>query len=303
MQNKSLKRALALTLSVVMLLVSTFTGVIVSAEDGEYNATRINIHPGIDDTYLNFSWQSEEKAETASVRIKAENSDDWVVFTGESKAFVIKDGYEEGYHDTFVKNCGHTCADICGHEACTASQCYHGTYTLPYYNMVTASNLEYGVNYVYQLGDGTSWSKEYTISIADADPNEGFSYLVFGDTQTADQYYGDYMKKALELATDKFSDIDFLMNLGDNVHENNDRNYNAYYTAQDILASYPIAVVLGNHELNLCTNGDRINFSDHPTLALQNPPAADGRQDHWFRYGDVLFITFNSGPQLTLNSL
>ena len=302
MQSKPFKRALSLMLSVVMIAVSLFTGLTVTTlaeEESVYDASRINIHPGIDDTYLNFSWQSDEQANPATVRMKAEGSDTWLTFTGESKAFVIKDGYEEGYHDTFVKNCGHTCADVCGHEACTASQCYHGTYTKPYYNMVTASNLEYGVNYVYQLGDGTNWSVEYSISVADSDPNEGFSYLVFGDTQTADQYYGDYMKKALELATDKFSDIDFLMNLGDNVHENNDRNYNAYYTAQDILASYPIAVVLGNHELNLCTNGDRINFSDHPTLALQNPPAADGRQDHWFRYGDVLFITFNSGPQQT----
>jgi len=299
MQSKTFKKALSLVLSIAMLAVSVFTGVTASAEDSVYNASRINIHPGIDDTFLNFSWQSDEQAAPATVRMKAEGSDTWLTFTGESKAFVIKDGYEEGYHDTFVKNCGHTCADVCGHEACTASQCYHGTYTKPYYNMVTASNLEYGVNYVYQLGDGTNWSKEYTISVADSDPNEGFSYLVFGDSQTADQYYGDYMKKALELATDKFSDIDFLMNLGDNVHENNDRNYNAYYTAQDVLASYPIAVVLGNHELNLCTNGDRVNFSDHPTLALQNPPAADGRQDHWFRYGDVLFITFNSGPQQT----
>lgn len=299
MQSKTFKKALSLVLSIAMLAVSVFTGVTASAEDSVYNVQRITVHPGIDDTYLNYAWQSEELANPASVRIKAAETEEWTVFTGESKAFVIKDGYEEGYHDTFVKNCGHTCADVCGHEACTASQCYHGTYTLPYYNMVTVSGLEYGVDYTYQLGDGTNWSKEYSISVADSDPNEGFSYLVFGDTQTADQYYGDYMKNALELATDKFSDIDFLMNLGDNVHENNNRNYNAYYTAQDVLASYPIAVVLGNHELNLCTNGDRVNFSDHPTLALQNPPAADGRQDHWFRYGDVLFITFNSGPQQT----
>ncbi len=299
MQSKTLKKALSLLLSIAMLAISVFTGVTVSAEDSVYEATRITIHPGIDDTYLNYAWQSEEIANPATVRIKAEGSDEWKVFTGESKAFVIKDGYEEGYHDTFVKNCGHTCADVCGHEACTASQCYHGTYTLPYYNMVTVSGLEYGVSYTYQLGDGASWSKDYTTQIADKDPNEEFSYLVFGDSQTADQYYGDYMKKALELSLDKFDDVDFLMNLGDNVHENNDRNYNAYYTAQNILASYPIAVVVGNHELNLCTNGDRINFSDHPTLALQNPPAANGRADHWFRYGDVLFITFNSGPQQT----
>lgn len=300
MQSKFLKKALSFTLSIALLSVSLFTGVSVLAEEGTYTANRLSIHPGIDDTVLNFTWQSTEQAETAAVRIKAEGAVEWTVFTGESKAFVIsEDGYEEGYHDTFVKNCGHTCSDICGHEACTASQCYHGTYTDPYYNRVTVSGLEYGVSYTYQLGDGTNWTADYTTQIADSDPDEGFSYLVFGDSQTADQYYGDYMKKALELSVDKFDDIDFLMNLGDNVHENNDRNYNAYYTAQDILAQYPIAVVLGNHELNLCTNGDRINFSDHPTLALQNPPAADERQDYWFRYGDVLFITFNSGPQQT----
>ena len=115
--------ALSLILSVTLLAVSLFTGVSVLAEEGTYTANRISIHPGIDDTILNFTWQSTEQAETASVRIKAEGAADWTVFTGESKAFAIsEDGYEEGYHDTFVKNCGHTCSDICGHEACTASQ-------------------------------------------------------------------------------------------------------------------------------------------------------------------------------------
>ena len=281
-----------------MVFVSVFTGVTFTAfaEDTVYNAKRITIHPGIDDTYLNFSWFSEELADTATVRIKAEGSDNWMTFTGISEAVkTTADGFQQGYHDTFVKNCGHTCAATCGHEACTASQCYHGTYTDPYYNWVTVSGLEYGVEYIYQLGDGTNWSKEYNTHIADSDPNEGFSYLVFGDSQTADQYYGDYMKKALELSLDKFSDVDFLMNLGDNVHENNNRDYNAYFTSQDILAEYPIAVVLGNHEQNL----NKGAIKDLPAVKFGNSPATDNRMDYWFRYGDVLFITFNSGPQVT----
>ena len=294
MQSKTFKKALSLMLSVVMLAVSAFTGVTAVAEDAVYDAKRITIHPGIDDTLLNFSWFSTEKAEVATVRIKAEGSDNWVSFTGISEAVATtEDGFQQGYHDTFVKNCGHTCADICGHKACTASQCYHGTYTDPFYNWVTVSDLEYGVNYTYQLGDGANWSKEYTTHIADSDPDEGFSYLVFGDSQTADQYYGDYMKNALELSLNKFADVDFLMNLGDNIHENNERNYNAYFTSQDILAEYPIAVVMGNHEQNLNTG----SIKDLPAMKFANSPATDDRMDYWFRYGDVLFITFNSGPQ------
>ncbi len=298
MQRKIFKRALSLTLSVVMIAVSLFTGftVTVAAEDSVYNAKRITIHPGIDDTYLNFSWFSDEKAATATVRIKAEGTDEWKTFTGISDAVKTSaDGFQQGYHDTFVKNCGHTCASVCGHEACTASQCYHGTYTDPFYNWVTVSGLKYGVSYTYQLGDGVNWSKEYTTHIADSDPNEGFSYLVFGDSQTADQYYGDYMKNALELSLQKFKDVDFLMNLGDNIHENNNRDYNAYFTSQDILAEYPIAVVMGNHEQNL----NKGSIKDLPAMKFANAPAADDRYDHWFRYGDVLFITFNSGPQQT----
>ncbi len=302
MQTKTARKVIALVLSLSLILLSAFTGVTVMAEDtATYNAKRITIHPGIDETRLNFSWHSEAEANPATVRIKAQGAEEWTVFTGESKAVTTSaDGYQEGYHDTFVKNCGHTCSATCGHEACTASECYHGIYADPYYNRVTVSGLEFGVTYTYQLGDGTNWSKEYTAKTADSDPSEdGFEYLVFGDSQTADQYYGDYMKKALELSLDKFPETDFFMNLGDNIHENNDRNYNAYFTAQDILAQYPMAVVMGNHELNLCTNGDKTNFSDHPALTFTNPPAADSRQDYWFRYGDVLFITFNSGPQLT----
>ncbi|MBQ9965616.1 MAG: metallophosphoesterase [Clostridia bacterium] len=297
MQRKTFQKAISLVLSLVMLL-SVFSGITVIAEDiAVYtDINRLNIHPGIDETHLNFSWHSVVKAETPSVRVKIkDSSDEWTVFTGEAKDVKTSDdGYQVGYHDTFVKNCGHTCASVCGHEACTSSQCYHGTYIEPYYNRVTVSNLQFGKDYTYQLGDGTNWSKDYVTHITDEDPSEkGFSYLVFGDTQTADQYYGDYMKNALELATERFTDIDFMMNLGDNVHENNDRNYKAYYTSQDILAEYPIAVVNGNHELNLRES----SITDHPTLTLSNPPAANDRQDYWFRYGDALFITFNSGPQ------
>lgn len=296
MQTNLAKRVMALILSLSLVVASAFTGVTVMAEETvTYEANRITIHPGIDETRLNFSWHSDEKANPASVRIKAEGNDEWIVFTGESAAVRTSEaGHQDGYHDTFVKNCGHTCSDVCGHKACTSTQCYHGIYTDPYYNRVTVSNLQFGVTYTYQLGDGVIWSKDYTTKTADSDPSEdGFEYLVFGDSQTADQYYGDYMKKALELSVERFQDADFFMNLGDNIHENNDRNYNAYFTAKDILAQYPMAVVMGNHELNLGS------LKDHPSLTFANPPAADSRQDYWFRYGDVLFITFNSGPQTT----
>jgi len=295
MQGKIFKRALAMVLSLSLLMLSVFTGITVTAEDAAvYEADRITIHPGIDETRFNFSWHSDLQASPASVRIKVTGTEDWIVFTGESKAVKTSEsGHQDGYHDTFVKNCGHTCSDICGHPACSSTQCYHGTYAKPYYNRVTVSGLEFGKEYTYQLGDGTAWSKEYTTKTADADPDKGFEYLVFGDSQTADQYYGDYMKKALELATDIFPEADFMMNLGDNIHENNDRNYNAYFTSQDILTQFPIAVVMGNHELNIGA------LENHPALTFTNPPAADARQDYWFRYGDALFITFNSGPQKT----
>lgn len=295
MQRKIFKRAIAVILSLSVLMLSVFTGITVSAEDtAVYEAERITIHPGIDETRLNFSWHSEAQANPATVRIKVTGTDEWVVFTGESAAVKTSEsGHQDGYHDTFVKNCGHTCSDTCGHPACSSTECYHGTYAKPYYNRVTVSGLEFGKEYTYQLGDGTAWSKEYATKTADTDPDEGFEYLVFGDSQTADQYYGDYMKKALELATERFPEADFMMNLGDNIHENNDRNYNAYFTSKDILAQFPIAVVMGNHELNIGA------LENHPALTFTNPPAADARQDYWFRYGDTLFITFNSGPQKT----
>ncbi len=294
MKSRLIKRVMAVVLSLSVLMLSVFTGVTTFAEEADtYQANRVTIHPGIDETHLNFSWHSQTKPTTPTVRIKASGAEDWTVFTGTTGVVrTSESGHQDGYHDTFVKNCGHTCSAVCGHEACTASQCYHGIYADPYYNRVTVSGLEFGVSYTYQLGDGTVWSKEYTTQTSDSDPEEdGFEYLVFGDSQTADQYYGDYMKNALELAVERFPGTDFMMNLGDNIHENNNRNYNAYFTSQDILAKYPIAVVMGNHELNLGS------VKDHPAFTFTNPPAANARQDHWFRYGDVLFITFNSGTQ------
>ena len=297
MRVKTFKRVISVIL-MLSLILSAFTGVIATAEETDvYEALNITIHPGIDETRLNFSWHSQALADTASVRIKAQGSDEWTEFTGTSKKVAISEsGHQEGYHDTSVKNCGHTCSDVCGHEACTASQCYHGSYTPPYYNRVTVNGLEFGTEYTYQLGDGNLWSKEYTTQTAESDPSEdGFQYLVFGDSQTSTKYYGDYMKNALELATERFSGVDFLMNLGDNVHENNNDNYSWYFQSQDIFTKYPIAVVMGNHEQNL----NKKSIASLPAMTYTNPPAADSRYDYWFRYGDVLFITFNSGPQNT----
>ena len=76
MKNRLIKRVMAVILSLSVLMLSMFTGVTTFAEETTiYQANRITIHPGIDETRLNFSWHSEEKANPASVRIKAEGSD------------------------------------------------------------------------------------------------------------------------------------------------------------------------------------------------------------------------------------
>jgi len=150
-----------------------------------------------------------------------------------------------------------------------------------YYNRVTVTGLESDAAYFYQVGDGKgNWSAENTFKTGN--PNS-FSYLVFGDPQVYNRASGNNWKNTLELAVGMYPNLSFLASTGDNVDGNTKAQYDSFFTPQELLSSLPLAICMGNHE-----------GSGTAPFAFYNPPNADRSQNYWYRYGNALFMVWNS---------
>jgi hypothetical protein len=151
-----------------------------------------------------------------------------------------------------------------------------------YYNRVTVTGLEANTVYTYQLGDGNgNWSVEYTTKTGSS---TSFSYLVFGDPQVSSQVYGNNWKNTLELALGVNPDLVFMASTGDNIDSSTKVQYDYFFTPQSIFSSLPLASCMGNHEGSSSNN-----------YVFYNSPNADAQtQNYWYRYGDTLFMVWNT---------
>jgi hypothetical protein len=150
-----------------------------------------------------------------------------------------------------------------------------------YYNRVTVTGLQANTAYTYQLGDGNgNWSVEYTTKTQN--PNS-FSYLVFGDPQVSSQTYGNNWNNTLNKALSVNPNLAFMASVGDNVDSVTKAQYNYFFTPQQTFSSLPLATCIGNHE-----------GTSTSSYAFFNPPNADSAQNYWYRYGNALFMVWNS---------
>jgi hypothetical protein len=150
-----------------------------------------------------------------------------------------------------------------------------------YYSRVTVTGLEANTAYTYQLGNGNGdWSVEYTTNTGDA---ASYSYLMFGDPQVSSQTYGDNWQNTLELALTVNPNLVFMASTGDNIDTANAAQYGYFFTPADIFSSLPLATCMGNHEGTSANNH-----------VFYNPPNTNAGQSYWYRYGDTLFMVWNT---------
>ena len=148
------------------------------------------------------------------------------------------------------------------------------------YNRVTVTGIKENTGYNYRVSDGNgNWSATYTTNTGSKDT---FSYLVFGDPQVSNQNYGNQWRNTLEVAMGMFPNIAFLSSTGDQVDSATKAQYDYFFTPQSIFNSLPLASAMGNHESN----------STSPLFF--NPSNADSQSNYWYRYGDNLFMVWNS---------
>ncbi len=162
---------------------------------------------------------------------------------------------------------------------------------------VLITNLEENTTYYYQWNTGNGWSKAYkyeTKSFGD------HKVMVVGDIQITEIYdnndyatqsrVGLYWNNFLATVLEANPDISYLVSPGDNTSTGSTDAEWQTLLMPEALRSLPLALAIGNHDKKGMTYDYFTNM----------PNEYYGRfftgldRDFWFRYGDVLYLVFDS---------
>ncbi len=266
--NKILSVLLALTFVFSCVGVSAFAApdtlpdyTMTEAQWNEYwetvkgDNTQISLTPGADITQLGFNWHSEISLKKPLVRM-SENADmsDYVEFSG--KATLAEKGQQT--------------------------------------NRVTATGLKENTRYyyTYSLG-GESWSEpEFYRTLTD----DAFKAILISDIQV-DAGEGGYGYKdatawntMLNRALKNNDDTSFIISCGDQTQHGDSADEWAGTLAPKALRNIPLSTCIGNHD-NKGTNYK--HYVNNPNSYDSIIPNLCG-DSYYYRYGDVLFVSFNS---------
>ena len=162
---------------------------------------------------------------------------------------------------------------------------------------VTITDLAENSTYYYQWYTDNGWSKAYkyeTKSFGD------HKVMVVGDIQVtelrengdnADQsriglYWNNFLSGALE----KNPDISYLISPGDNTSTGSTDAEWQTFLMPEALRSLPVALAIGNHD----KKGMTYNYFTNMPNEYYGRFFSGLDRDFWFRYGDVLYLCFDS---------
>lgn len=186
-------------------------------------------------------------------------------------------------------------------------------------NKVTVSGLVPGKTYCYTYTKDGVWTD--VEEITPKDPDDGFSFVFFGDPQIGssaeniregeseeqgqsnavrnDSFNWNY---TIERALGINPDVDFMVSAGDQIQSRDkdtaDESHATYteneieyagYLSPDSLLTLPVATTVGNHD----------SLSSNYTYHFNNPNASElgstyAGGDYYFSYGNALFIMLNT---------
>ncbi len=223
---------------------------------GENNLPTLNV--GSDETQLSLCWHADADKAVAEVRV-ADNEvmENYKVFKGET-----------------------TPAENSEQLVCR----------------VTLTGFEENSTYYYQWHTGKGWSKAYkyeTKSFTD------HKILVVGDIQINEGYDGDYTAQSdvgyywnnfLAEALKNNPDISFLVTPGDNTSTGGTCEEWQTLLIPEAIRSLPMAMAIGNHD----KKGMTYNYYTNMPNEYFGRFFAGLDRDFWFRYGDVLYLFFDS---------
>lgn len=267
----------------------------VPAEAAEAGAPyNITVGVGSDETELRFTWQSSNPAAGELQIAKTSDVQNGSFPGGTTKPASVEEvTATEGVLDN-PQNVDHPVSAF-QNEAGAALQ-------NEYSNKATVSGLAPNTSYTYRVGDGTTWSKNYTIQTGSS--ANGFSFLAFGDPQVGasgnlanDQAgWANTLKKVFS----KFPSANFLFSMGDEVNDYDhlyvqQNEYNAFFnpdSSADYLQTHALAAYSGNHDFQMGRYYSfHYNLPNLSTLGQTKTNGVDDENgDYWFRYGNTLFM-------------
>ena len=136
---------------------------------------------------------------------------------------------------------------------------------------VTVKNLDPGTTYIYQVGDGTTWSATREFTTTTTTVNK-FSFAAFGDLQATSNGFMSRFIAAAKTVEEQPNHL-FNLNVGDIVDTDDRYDYFSYYghlfNEQVGFSNYDMIGTYGNHEY--MGGGDNIIFYNaHPSYPQEN---------------------------------
>lgn len=224
-------------------------------EEVKGDNTQIALTPGADISELGFNWHSEISLKIPRVRI-SKNADmsDYVEFTGESS--LAESGWQT--------------------------------------NRVTVTGLEENTKYYYSYSLGKdNWSEpEFYRTLSD----DSFKALLISDIQVEEGEDGYGYENAtkwntlLNHALKKNDDTSFIISCGDQTNSGDSSNEWAATLAPKALRNFPMSTCIGNHDKKGYLYKHYVNNPNEYDSVIPNVYG----DSYYYRYGDVLFVNFNS---------
>lgn len=161
---------------------------------------------------------------------------------------------------------------------------------------VTVDGLKENTTYYYQWNTGKNWSeickfktKSFTnhkvMIVGDIQISE-----VDGEDSTAQSDVGYTWNSVLAEALTKTPDISYLVSPGDNTSTGQTAKEWQTLLMPEALRSLPIALAIGNHD----KKGMTYNYYTNMPNEYYGKHFSGLSRDFWFRYGDVLYLFFDS---------
>ncbi len=161
---------------------------------------------------------------------------------------------------------------------------------------VTMTGIQENTTYYYQWFSDKGWSAPYKYESKSFD---NYKMMVIGDIQIGGQSYdnpeeqsriGYVWQSVLDEAMTKNPDISFLLSPGDNTSTGQGTDEWQTFLMPEYVRSLPLALAIGNHD----NKGMTYEYYTHMPNEYFGENFTGLHRDFWFRYGDVLYLVFDS---------
>ncbi len=161
---------------------------------------------------------------------------------------------------------------------------------------VTITGLEENTTYYYQWYSDGGWSETAKYETKSFNDHKA---LVVGDIQIAEDFREDSLSQSdigfnwnnvLAEALQKNPDISYLVSPGDNTSTGQTAKEWQTFLMPQSVRSLPMALAIGNHD----KKGMTYNYYTNMPNEYYGKHFRGLDRDFWFRYGDVLYLVFDS---------